>query len=271
MSPPPSCLSPRVPSFFLLPQRLPPSFARGGVWDRPAAAVMDGGGCRRQRLRRARPSSAASMEFALGMDGGGHGLPRQRPRAGPWRRLRSAAQPSPAPSAWGAWRARRASEPASGGAEGRVARRAGGNRGNRGPWIEETEEGGACRPDSGEGACRWRGLGWGKGGGGRGAPIGILGTRGDGPRRWLHELRQPAVVASGGGSAPAVVSGGEGVGELPRGEVKPAAGLIWFGVGRRKGLDQSRGSGHAGSGDDFCSGEIGRAGRSGSFTGMRRS
>ena len=153
---PPSCLSPRVPSFFLLPQRLPPSFARGSARGRPAAAGMDGGGYGRQRPRRARPSPAASMAFALGMDGGGHGLPRRRPRAGPWRRLRSAAQPSPAPSAWGAWRARRASEPASGGAEGRVARRAGGNRG---PWIEETEEGGACRPDSGEGACRWRGLG----------------------------------------------------------------------------------------------------------------
>ena len=92
--PPLVSLSPCPFFFFLLPQRLPPSFARGGVWDRPAAAVMDGGGCRRQRPRRARPSPAASMAFALGMDGGGHGLPRRRPRAGPWRgRRRSGAAP----------------------------------------------------------------------------------------------------------------------------------------------------------------------------------
>ena len=51
------------------------------------------------------------------------------------------------------------------------------------------------------------------------------------------------MVASGGRDAPAVVSGGERVGELLGGEVKPAAGLIWFRVGWRKGLDESRGGG----------------------------
>jgi len=45
------------------------------------------------------------------------------------------------------------------------------------------------------------------------------------------------------GGVPAVVSGEEKVGELPGGEVKPAAGLVWFGVGWRKGLDESRGGG----------------------------
>ena len=45
------------------------------------------------------------------------------------------------------------------------------------------------------------------------------------------------------GGVPAVVSGEEKVGELPGGEVKPAAGLIWFRVGWRKGLDESRGGG----------------------------
>ena len=54
------------------------------------------------------------------------------------------------------------------------------------------------------------------------------------------------MVASGDSGAPAVVSGGERVGELPGGEVKPAAGLVWFGVGWRKGLDESRDGGDHG-------------------------
>ena len=45
------------------------------------------------------------------------------------------------------------------------------------------------------------------------------------------------------GGVPAVVSGEEKVGELPGAEVKPAAGLVWFRVGWRKGLDESRGGG----------------------------
>ena len=36
----------------------------------------------------------------------------------------------------------------------------------RSPWPKKTGEGGAWRPDSGEGARRRHGLGWGKGGGG---------------------------------------------------------------------------------------------------------
>ena len=140
-----------------------------------------------------------------------------------------------------------------------------------GSLVAKTEQGRKENGDSGHGRARWL---RGRGGGARGhrrGPVGGLGARGGGPWRRFHGGRRPAAVLCRCGGVPAVMSGGEKVGELPGGEVKPAAGLIWFGVGRRKGLDQSRGSGHAGSGDDFCSGEIGRAGRSGSFTGMRRS
>ena len=62
-------------------------------------------------------------------------------------------------------------------------------------------------------------------GGSRAAPLGGLGSREDGPRRPVRGEGRPAADCAGGGGAPAVVGGGEGVGELHHGERKLAVGL----------------------------------------------
>ena len=72
----------------------------------------------------------------------------------------------------------------------------------------------------------------------------MLGASWDGRRRARRGHRRPATVLRGGRGAPVREQGRGGVGELPGGEVKPAARLIWFGVGRRRGFRGSRGGGY---------------------------
>ena len=104
-----------------------------------------------------------------------------------------------------------------------------------GPWkfvssqgrslAEGTEQGRGDAWFSGVVRPRRRGGSWGKGGGSRGAPLGGLGSREDGPRRPVRGEGRPAADCAGGGGAPAVVGGGEGVRELHHGERKLAVGL----------------------------------------------
>lgn len=74
-----------------------------------------------------------------------------------------------------------------------------------GPWPELQSRGGGFRPDSGEEAHQQRRPGLGKGGGGRGAPIAVLGSREYGLRRVVHggrrwtEPRRRRVVGDGVG------------------------------------------------------------------------
>ena len=62
--------------------------------------------------------------------------------------------------------------------------------------------------DSDEIGRRWRALGWGKARGGRAAPVGVLGSTGDGRRRRVRGGGWPAAALRHGGG----FSGGEGMG-----------------------------------------------------------
>ena len=82
-----------------------------------------------------------------------------------------------------------------------------------GPWVsvssqgrslaEGTEQGRGGAWFSGMVWPRRRGGSWGKGGGSRGAPLGGLGSREDGPRRPVRGEGRPAADCAGGGGAPA--------------------------------------------------------------------
>ena len=115
-----------------------------------------------------------------------------------------------------------------------------------GPWkfvssqgrslAEGTEQGRGGAWFSGVVRPRRRGGSWGKGGGSRGAPLGGLGSREDGPRRPVRGEGRPAALRRGnrGAEGSASTVGGRGSGWAGRFLRMEAGGVSSTGAGRRR-------------------------------------